>query len=179
MSYRLITAAVGGIAAAAIGAGVAVAADDPYPNATQPAGQSVAASAYMTGTAIPDEDGVGDPDGKGSATFLQIDSRTICYGFTVTGTGTPTAIAIYKGKVGQTGPAVVPFANVPKGEDGQPAGDPGWSSGCKEAGNEGEAAALRRIRKNPQNYYLLMKTDDFAGGAIRGQLTKLGYDTTR
>lgn len=180
MTHRLITMAASGLAAAAITAGVAAANDDPYSDPSQgQAAQAAAQSAYMTGQAVPDEDGVADSDGKGSATFLQTDARTVCYGFTVTGTGTPTAIGIYKGAAGETGRLVVPFSNVPKGADGEPAGDPGTSSGCKEAANAAEAAALRRIRKAPQNYYLLMKTEDFPGGAIRGQLSQLGYGTER
>jgi hypothetical protein len=178
VTHRLITIAAGGLAAAAIAAGVASAQYEPSAPERQ-AGAVAAQSAYMTGTAVPDEDGVADADGKGSASFLHVDARTVCYGFTVTGTGTPTAIAIYKGAAGETGPAVVKFANLPQGEDGQPAGDPGTSSGCKEGANAGELAALKRIRKAPENYYLLMKTEDFPGGAIRGQLAELGYGTER
>ena len=168
MTHRLITAAASGLAVAAMAAGAAAAHDSSQDDA-------IAQSAYMTGQAVPDEDGVADADGKGSATFLHVDARTVCYGFTVTGAGTPTKIAIYKGKAGEIGRTVFPFANLPKGADGQPAGDPGTSSGCKEAANAAEAAALKRIRKAPQNYYLLMKTEDFPGGAIRGQLSKAAY----
>jgi CHRD domain-containing protein len=179
VTHRLITVAASGLAAAGIAAGVASAQYD-EPSAPERQADALAAqSAYMTGTAVPDEDGVADSDGKGSATFLHVDARTVCYGFTVTGTGTPTAIAIYKGAEGETGRTVVPFSNLPKGEDGEPAGDPGTSSGCKQAANAGELAALKRIRKAPENYYLLMKTEDFPGGAIRGQLAELGYGTER
>lgn len=184
MINRLIAVAASGLAAAAITAGVAAANDDPYSDAqkrkaAQPAsGSGLAQGAYMTGDAIVDEDGVGDDDGSGAANFLHIDAKTVCYGFSVAGTGTPTAIGIYKGAAGETGPLVLPFSNVPKDENGEPAGDPGFSSGCREAENDAEAAALRRIRKAPQNYYLLMKTEDFQGGAIRGQLSKLQYGTT-
>jgi CHRD domain len=175
MIHRLITVVAGALVVAAIGAGFA-AAQDPYeqPPATG-GGAQQAQGTYMTGQAVPDEDGVADEDGKGSANFLHLADDTICYGFSVDGTGTPTAIAIYKGAAGETGPAVVKFANLPQGEDGEPAGAPGTSSGCKEAANAAEAAALKRIRKAPQNYYLLMKTEDFPGGAIRGQLSKLAY----
>jgi hypothetical protein len=172
MRQRLIIAAAWAVAVAAIGVGVAGASHDRYPDPSQPSdgGSRLSQSAYMSGGEIVDEDGVGDSDGKGSATFLQIDRETVCYGFAVTKTGTPTAIGIYKGAAGKTGPLVLGFANVPKDADGAPAGDPGWSSGCREAENQAEVAAMRRIRKAPENYYLLMKTEDFAGGAIRGQL---------
>jgi CHRD domain len=182
MINRLIAVAASGIAAAAITAGAAAASDDPYDDAHKRRSAShagLAQGAYMTGDAIADEDGQGDSDGAGAANFLHVDARTVCYGFSVTGTGAPTAIGIYKGAAGETGPLVLPFSNVPKDENGEPAGDPGFSSGCREAENEAEAAALRRIRKAPQNYYLLMKTEDFQGGAIRGQLSKLQYGTAR
>jgi CHRD domain len=163
--HRLLIIVAGVLVVAAVGAAQPAAAHH----------KALAASAFMTGDAVVDEDGVGDADGFGSATFLQTDRRTVCYGFTVSGADTPTAIAIYKGAAGETGRTVLPFANVPKGEDGQPAGDPGWSSGCREAENAAEVATIRRIRKNPQNYYLLMKTEEFPGGAIRGQLDRLQY----
>lgn len=135
--------------------------------------------AYMTGGDVIDaagEDDVGDPDGKGSANFMQVDERTICYGFMVRGVGTPTAAAIYKGAAGKVGPAVVKFANVPKNDLGQPFGNPGASSGCKVTTDAAEAAALVRIRKNPHNYYVMFKTDGFPEGAVRGQLGPVWYD---
>jgi len=135
--------------------------------------------AYMTGGDVVNaagEDDVGDPDGKGSANFLQVDERTICYGFMVRGVGTPTAAAIYKGEAGKVGPAVVKFANVPKNAAGQPFGNPGASSGCKTTTDPAETAALQRIRKNPKNYYVMFKTDGFAEGAVRGQLGPVWYD---
>ena len=53
-----------------------------------------ALSAYLTGKAeVNDdgEDGAGDPNAKGTASFLLADERTICYGFGLTGAEAPKA----------------------------------------------------------------------------------------
>jgi hypothetical protein len=135
-------------------------------------------SAYLTGAAEVDNEGddAGDPDGKGSATFLQVDERTVCYGFTARGIDAPTIVHIHRGAPGKSGPHVITFANVPKDASGQPGGDPGASAGCKTLTEAGELAALRRIRKNPQGYYVNIHTASFPEGAIRGQLAPVWYD---
>jgi hypothetical protein len=135
--------------------------------------------AYLTGLAEIDDQGendAGDPDAKGSANFLQIDERTVCYGFMIRGAETPTEVHIHKGAAGENGPVVLPFDNVPKDKAGAPAGDPGASSGCKEVETPEEAAALRRIRKNPGNYYVNIHTTSFPDGAVRGQLGPVFYN---
>ncbi len=139
----------------------------------------VSRSAYLTGAAEVDaqgEDDAGDPDAKGAASLLQADERTICYGFSVFGAGTPTKVHIHKGGPGKNGPPVIEFANVPKNANGVAAGDPGASSGCKVVTAAGELAALRRIRKKPNNYYLNIHTDAFPDGAVRGQLAPMWFD---
>jgi hypothetical protein len=135
-------------------------------------------SAYLTGAAEVDEEGddAGDPDGKGSATFLQVDESTVCYGFTARGIDTPTIVHIHRGVAGESGPPVVLFNNVPKDANGQPSGDPGTSSGCKTVTDPNELAALRRIRKNPSGYYLNIHSQTFPDGAIRGQLAPVWHD---
>jgi CHRD domain len=135
-------------------------------------------TAYLNGQAEVDGDGddAGDPDAKGSAMFLQIDERTVCYGFALRGADTPTVVHIHKGKVGENGPPVVMFANAPKDASGAPSGDPGASSGCKTTEDPAEIAALRRIRRNPSNYYVNFHTQSFPDGAVRGQLSRMWYD---
>jgi hypothetical protein len=135
--------------------------------------------AYLTGLAEIDEQGeddAGDPDAKGSANLLQVDERTVCYGFMIRGAEAPTAVHVHKGVAGQNGPVVLPFDNVPKDETGAPAGDPGASSGCKVVETQEEVEALRRIRKNPANYYVNIHTASFPDGAVRGQLGPVLYD---
>jgi hypothetical protein len=139
----------------------------------------VALSAYMTGKAEIDQegnDGVGDPDAKGTAMLLIVDERTICYGFSLRGAETPMAAHIHRAPAGTNGDVVIPFANVPKDANGNPAGDPGASSGCKTLTEPGELAALRRLLAKPKNYYVNFHTTSFPDGAVRGQLSRVLYD---
>jgi hypothetical protein len=138
-----------------------------------------ALSAYLTGKAeVNDdgEDGAGDPDAKGTASFLVANERTICYGFALRGAEAPNAAHIHKGVAGRNGDIVIDFTKgVPKDASGQPAGDPGASSGCKVL-EGGELASLRRILSNPKGYYVNFHTPSFPDGAVRGQLSRMLYD---
>jgi hypothetical protein len=138
----------------------------------------LAYTAYLNGQAEVDDDGddAGDPRAKGSASFLQANKTTLCYGFQLFGAGTPTAVHIHKGAEGENGPPVIAFDGLPKNGDGQASGDPGASSGCKTLTTPEEIAAARRIRKNPGDYYLNFHTQDFPEGAVRGQLSRLWYN---
>jgi hypothetical protein len=134
--------------------------------------------AYLTGLAEVDgqgEDDAGDPNAKGSANLLQTDERTVCYGFMLTGASTPTAVHVHRGKAKENGPVVLEFTNVPKDAAGSPSGDPGASSGCKVAKTPAELSAMRRIRREPANYYVNIHTDAFPDGAVRGQLGRVWY----
>jgi hypothetical protein len=135
-----------------------------------------AKSAYLNGRAEIGEDGrrgAGDPDATGTAVFQLVDDRTISYGFTLDNTDTPEIVHIHRGAPDENGPPVITFANVPKDAEGQPSGDPGASSGTKTLTTPEELAALKRIRKNPRNYYVNMHTAEFPDGAVRGQLSHL------
>jgi hypothetical protein len=134
--------------------------------------------AYMTGLEEVDDQGEndnGDPDAKGSANLLQVDERTVCYGFMVKGTDTPTDVHVHRGVAGENGPPVLTFDNVPKDANGAPSGDPGASSGCKVVETAEEMDTLRRIRKNPSGYYVNFHSETFPDGAVRGQLGPVWY----
>jgi hypothetical protein len=136
--------------------------------------------AYLTGAEEVDDQGEndnGDPDAKGSANLLQVDERTVCYGFMVTDTDTPTGVHVHRGAVGENGPIVLEFANVPQDANGAPSGDPGASSGCKVVESAEEMDTLRRIRKNPAGYYVNIHTETFPDGAVRGQLGRVWYQS--
>ncbi len=124
----------------------------------------------------PREDGAGDPKAKGTASFLVADERTIGYGFAISGAEPPKAVHIHKGRPGENGDIVIPFANPPKDAAGQPAGNPGASSGCKVLTQPGELAALRRILSRPRGYYVNIHRPSFSDGAVRGELSRLLYD---
>jgi CHRD domain len=138
-----------------------------------------ALSAYLTGKAEVNDDGddgAGDPDAKGTASFLVADEQTLCYGFAIRGADQPAAVHIHKGVAGENGDIVIPFDNPPKDAAGQPAGDPGASSGCKVLEQQSERDALRRILTKPKRYYVNIHTSSFPDGAVRGQLSRLLYD---
>jgi CHRD domain len=138
-----------------------------------------ALSAYLTGKAEVNDDGddgAGDPNAKGTASFLVADEQTLCYGFAIRGADEPNAVHIHKGVAGENGDIVIPFDNPPKDAEGQPAGDPGASSGCKVLEQQSELDALRRILSNPKGYYVNIHTASFPDGAVRGQLGRMLYD---
>jgi CHRD domain len=138
-----------------------------------------ALSAYLTGRAEVNEDGqdgAGDPNAKGTASFLVADEQTLCYGFAIRGAEAPTAVHIHRAAAGENGDIVIPFANPPKDAAGAAAGDPGASSGCKVIEEQTELAALRRILTNPKGYYVNIHTPSFPDGAARGQLSRMLYD---
>jgi hypothetical protein len=104
--------------------------------------------------------GAGDPDGRGSATVL-IDGAHVCFGIVVTRLGDPVGAHIHKGGRKRNGSIVVPLTEPSTGT-------PGASSGCVDA----PAAVARDIRRHPARYYVNVHTQQFGGGAIRGQLSR-------
>jgi hypothetical protein len=190
---RLVTIISSLLLLAAVGVGVAVA-DSGYQAAQKKQPKisrgklaklkdfeesQTAVTAYLTGKAVVNDegqDGAGDPGAKGTATFFIVDRQTICYGFALRGAEAPNFAAIYRAPAGQKGEVVIDFTKgVPKDPNGQPAGDPGASSGCKVVTGS-EQAALLRILSNAKGYYVSMKTASFGGGAVRGQLSRMLYD---
>jgi hypothetical protein len=109
---------------------------------------------------------VGDPNGSGSATVILIpQTTTICFAVLASGISTPIAAHIHAGTAGQNGPVVVDFAPDIPSEEPDPRRQ-ATSSGCKNIG----AGLLERIRNAPSRYYVNVHTNQFPGGAIRGQL---------
>jgi hypothetical protein len=155
-------AAAGTALAVATGAGVASATGGS--TAQSAAKRSTALVAVLTGANELDpatlKRGVGDPDGRGSATVL-IDGTRVCFGIVVTKLGDPLAAHIHKARRKQNGSIVVPLT--------QPSsGNPGASSGCVDA----TATVARDIRRHPARYYVNVHTREFGGGAVRGQLAR-------
>jgi CHRD domain len=106
--------------------------------------------------------GAGDPDGFGSAS-VTVDGNQLCVGITVANIATPMAAHIHKGRKFENGPVVVPLPHPSSG-------DPGASSGCVPVT---DAALLADIQAHPKAYYVNVHTEDFPGGAVRGQLKRL------
>jgi TRAP-type C4-dicarboxylate transport system substrate-binding protein len=98
----------------------------------------------------------GDTNGKGTAKIkIEASKGEVCYRFTWSGIGTPTAAHIHKGKKGVAGPVVVPFF-----------GGAAKHSGCVKASK----SLLAKIAKSPSGYYVNLHNAKYPNGALRGQL---------
>jgi hypothetical protein len=108
--------------------------------------------------------GPGDPDGSGVARVrLNVKAGRVCYAISVTDIVLPaTGAHIHRGGVSDAGPVKVALNNPTEvGTSGI-----GLASGCEEA----KTKLLRRIRANPQRFYVNVHTTDYQDGAVRGQL---------
>jgi hypothetical protein len=102
----------------------------------------------------------GDPDGSGTASIV-IDpaAGTLCWDFSTTNVGAGTMSHIHAGAAGVAGDVVVPLDTDGFEES---------SEGCIEPMED--AAALQEILDSPADFYVNVHTDEFPGGAVRGQL---------
>jgi hypothetical protein len=101
-----------------------------------------------------------DPNGTGTGQFfVHADTGKLCYALAVKNVALPAAAAhIHKGDANTAGPVVIPFT-APNAD--------GVSSACVSA----DPALLKDLVANPAGYYANVHTRQFAGGAVRGQLT--------
>jgi hypothetical protein len=113
-------------------------------------------SANLSGTQEPTG---GDPDGSGTATFdLDNSQGTICYYKGVENITQATAAHIHFGAAGVAGPVVAELF----------APHTGSTSGVVVVDKE----LIKKIRKNPEMYYVNVHNSIYPDGAIRGQLSK-------
>lgn len=114
-------------------------------------------TATLTGAAeVP---GPGDPDGSGTASIrLNQGQGEVCFELTVSNIAPATAAHIHEGAADVAGPVVV----------GLTAPTSGTSSGCVSASED----LIKRIRQNPENFYVNVHNAEFPAGAVRGQLSK-------
>jgi hypothetical protein len=98
-------------------------------------------------------------NGRGTARLtLNAKKGTVCFNITLTGVGTAMAGHIHKGGKTVAGPIAVPlFA--------QPTTHP---KGCAPAAK----SLIRAISKHPRRYYVNVHTQQYPGGAARGQLRR-------
>jgi hypothetical protein len=101
-----------------------------------------------------------DPNGTGAGQFfVNADKGRLCYALSVKNIALPSIAAhIHKGDANTAGPVVIPFT--------QP-GANGQSAACVTV----DTTLLKDLVANPANYYSNVHTTQFAGGAVRGQLT--------
>lgn len=100
----------------------------------------------------------GAPNGSGTVTVRVTGPRRICWAFKLVGVTTPTAAHIHKGDPGKAGAVVIPL-----GKTYAP-------TGCTAA----TAAAVTALVKHPRRFYVNVHNARYPGGAVRGQLHKLG-----
>lgn len=110
----------------------------------------------------------GDPDGSGTASIV-IDpaAGTLCWDFSTTNVGPGTMSHIHAGAAGAAGDVVVPLDTDGFEES---------SEGCIEPMED--AAVLQEILDAPGDYYLNVHTEEFPGGAVRGQLAAAPGNTS-
>ena len=102
----------------------------------------------------------GDEDGSGTATItIDVQAGTLCYEIEVADIEPATASHIHVGAAGVAGDVVIAL---------DVDGFEGSTSGCIEPMED--AQALQDITDDPAGYYVNVHTEDFPGGAVRGQL---------
>lgn len=120
---------------------------------------SVAMAAETTLTADLAGDAETDADGTGSATVtLDPETGEACWELSAENTGAIVQSHIHVGAAGESGDVVVPL---------DVDGFDGTSEGCV---SDQDADALQAIIDDPAGYYVNLHTEEFPGGAIRGQL---------
>jgi hypothetical protein len=119
----------------------------------------LALAAETTLTADLAGDAATDADGAGAATItLDPDTGEACWELTAESTGPILQSHIHVGAAGESGDVAVPLDTD---------GFDGTSSGCV---SDQDAATLQAIVDDPAGYYVNLHTEEFPGGAIRGQL---------
>lgn len=105
--------------------------------------------------------GPGPERGSGSAIVVtDADEGRLCYELFYEGISDPTAAAVRQAPAGRNGPVVVDFGIKERG-------DKNCVTGVDEA-------VLERIAANPAGHYVLISTNEYPDGAIRGQLEPQG-----
>lgn len=153
MSRRTLTAAVLAVAVTAVA----------IPGLSTAAPDTVKLTTKLTGKAeVP---GPGSKNGKGDITVKVTPSkRKVCFVLDVKNLDPIHAGHIHKGAEGVAGPIKVTLFEDDTGLDGDGAYD-----GCVK---QVKKKLLKKIVKNPANYYVNIHTGDFPDGAIRGQLAQ-------
>jgi len=115
------------------------------------------AKANLTGAAeVP---GPGDNNASGTVQVtVNSDKNEVCYDLNVMQLDDATAAHIHEGAAGKEGPVKVGL-DAPKS---------GSAKGCKTA----DAAVIKDIMANPDNYYVNVHNPAHPKGAVRGQLSK-------
>jgi hypothetical protein len=110
------------------------------------------------------ESPAGDPVATGTATVrLRAGQGQVCYKLAADNLPAANASHIHRGAAGASGPVVIPLF-TPNAA--------GTASGCIGASR----SVVKAILASPAGYYVNVHNGEFAGGAIRGQLTGTSTD---
>lgn len=111
---------------------------------------------------VPSTDGkaVGDPDGFGVA-FLQPKGNALDYSLAWVNIGAPTLGHVHQGQFGQNGPVKVGLFTTAMPQN---------IFAVSGTVNDVDPAVTSEIRSNPTGFYANLHSEEFPGGAVRGQL---------
>jgi predicted small secreted protein len=106
---------------------------------------------------------VGDKDGHAIA-LMRVQGDEVSFAFTWKGIGTPTAGHIHQGGAGTNGDVKIPFfaEKLPGGRDS-----------VYGTVKVTDAALLKNLKADPGQFYFNLHTEEFPGGAVRGQVHNL------
>jgi hypothetical protein len=108
-------------------------------------------------------------DSNGSATGLvRVQGNRITFAFNWLGIGAPTLGHIHQGKAGVNGDVKVPLFTTAM---------PDTVHAAAGIVTVTDPAIADEIRSDPSGFYLNLHTTEFPGGAVRGQLKRLGHIT--
>jgi hypothetical protein len=108
----------------------------------------------------PGKPAVGDPDGRALA-LVKIKGNRVSFALDYEGIGTPTLGHIHEGNAGVNGSVKVGLFSTPM---------PGTVSAAAGSLIVQDPAVTPAIRSNPAGFYVNLHSDEFKGGAVRGQL---------
>ena len=127
------------------------------PAAAAPAPRGVSLGAYLTGGQEAPK-GKGDSDATGIALLQLYRDGRLCSVIHVRNAGGDIDAAhIHRGRPGKNDPVSVPLAA------------PAWSGSVAACTKAGDRLA-RRLRDDPERYYVNVHSSAFPDGALRGQL---------
>jgi hypothetical protein len=114
---------------------------------------------------VPGGPAVDDPDGQGIA-MVRASGKKIKYTVAWAGIGRPTMGHLHAGGTGASGPVVVPLfmGSVPQN-----------IFAIAGTVRDVDKRLVTDIRHTPRAYYANLHTDEFPGGAVRGQLYPAGH----
>ena len=124
----------------------------------------------MTGAQEPG--GTGDPNASGSATLtLSPGAKEVCYALSWANVGNTTDDRVWGGHIhigpaGVNGDIFIHLFGGPPAEMNTSFLGTDSTSGCVDA----PSSAIARVIANPSGYYVNIHSNDYPGGAIRGQL---------